>query len=199
MGRDPQGRQITEFIPGRLAPDDRPLALKDLTEIGEQIRQIHDIASGFSTAAEETWTTLIPAPDADLICHNDLAPWNFIMGDRQAFIDWDGAGPSTRLWDLAYAAQSFGFLVAGQDPYEAAQRLRTLVVDGYKADAGLRSGLPVAMGERTQAMYDFLGAAHRDDFQPWGEMFLNGHGHHWDEASKFVRKHQSLWMAALRT
>jgi len=197
MGRDSQGRQVTEFVSGRRAPDDRPLPLEALRRVGHQIRQIHDIAAGFEPEATDTWTAIIPAPGTFLICHNDLAPWNLVMGAHLTFIDWDGAGPSTRLWDLAYAAQSFGFLVAGQDPHEAAQRLRTVVVDGYQANAGLRSRLAAAMGDRTQAMYDFLRTADLDDFQPWGQMFRNGQGRHWDGAARFVRKNQSLWHEAL--
>jgi hypothetical protein len=36
--------------------------------------------------------------------------------DRWVFIDWDGAGPGSRLWDLAYAAHGFVPLAAGGDP-----------------------------------------------------------------------------------
>lgn len=201
LSKDSLGRQVTEFVPGVLALDVLPLSLDVLRQLGRQIRQIHDVASNFEPTTSDSWTALIPAPEGDkvLICHNDLAPWNLIMGERQVFIDWDGAGPSTRLWDLAYAAQSFAALVAGEDPEDAALRLRALVVEGYMADADLCSRLPKTMGDRTQAMYDLLHNAHRDSFQPWAEMFLSGHGQHWQDATKFVRKHQLLWAISLRT
>lgn len=197
LGRDHDGRQVTEFVSGTPAPHDRPLPMEVLEEVGRRIRRIHDAAGSFKRSPDDSWSTLIPVPRADLICHNDLAPWNLVNGDRRAFIDWDGAGPSTRLWDLAYAAQSFAFLVAGEDPVQATARLRTLVVDGYRADAELRARLPGAMGERTEAMYDFLHEAHRSDFQPWGGMFASGHGRHWAGAARFVRDHEPLWAAAL--
>lgn len=197
LGRDGQGRQITAFVSGSPAPHDRPLTQKTLEEVGDLIRRIHDASASFKRSTDDCWTTLIQAPSADLICHNDLAPWNLVGGNRRAFIDWDGAGPSTRLWDLAYAAQSLAFLVSGEDPGQAAARLRTLVVDGYRADADLRAKLPAAMGERTEAMYGFLRNAHLKDVQPWGGMFANGHGRHWADAAGFVRKHEALWASAL--
>ncbi|WP_205754704.1 hypothetical protein [Pseudarthrobacter sp. NamE5] len=97
------------------------------------------------------------------------------MGERWVFIDWDAAGPSTRLWDLAYAAQSFGLLFDDEPVAEAALRLRA-VVDGYGADTALRKALPEALIERTAAMHDLLETSHKTGFQPWADMYLNGHG-----------------------
>lgn len=197
LGKDAQGRQVTEFAPGTPAPHDRPLPLEVLEEVGRRIRRIHDAAESFEWNPDDSWSTVIPVPHANLICHNDLAPWNLVAGERLAFIDWDGAGPSTRLWDLAYAAQSFAFLVAGEDPGRAAARLRVLVLDGYRADADLRARLPGALGERTMAMYDFLHEAHRRDIRPWAGMFVDGHGRHWAGAARFVRENEPLWASTL--
>ena len=46
------------------------------------------------------------APDGDIICHNDAAPWNTVFRDGRpiGFIDWDVAGPGTALWELGYVA-----------------------------------------------------------------------------------------------
>lgn len=196
-GKDPQGRQVVEFVAGTPAAHDRPLPADLLSTVGRRIRSIHDCAAGFTPAPGEHWSSLIPVADAELICHNDLAPWNLVLGDEPVFIDWDGAGPSTRLWDLSYAAQSFAFLVAAQDPHVAAVRLRSLVVEGYAAESEMCAGLPSTMIERTRAMYDFLRAAHREDHQPWGQMFLDGHGEHWAGATRFVEEHLELWVRAL--
>jgi hypothetical protein len=102
---------------------------------------------------------LLPADDPGLMCHNELAPWDLIMGERWVFIDWGVAGPSTRLRDLAYVAQSFGVLFAGQPLDEVALRLRA-VVDAYGADGALHGALPEAMVKRTAAMYKLLKSSH---------------------------------------
>lgn len=193
LGRDADGRQVMEFISGCSVPLDRPLSDPVLRDVGRIVRQIHDASASFTLGEEDSWNTVIPVEHADLVCHNDLAPWNLIIGRNMAFIDWDGAGPSTRLWDLAYAAQSFAFLVDGQEPKAAAARLRAVVIDGYHADAPLLVGLSAAMVARTQAMYDLLADSYRDGIQPWGSMFVEGHGEHWAKAARFVKDHETLW------
>ncbi|SFT92406.1 Phosphotransferase enzyme family protein [Arthrobacter sp. ov118] len=145
--------------------DQLPLGRDALLRVGGLIRQIHDASEGVKLPATDGWKMLLPAEEPDLMCHNDLAPWNLIMGERWVFIDWDAAGPSTRLWDLAYAAQSFGLLFDEQPVAEAALRLRA-VVDGYGADAAMRKALPEALVKRTAAMYDLLESSYRRESSP---------------------------------
>lgn len=196
FGRDGLGRQVIEHVPGELAIDRLPLGHAELARAGRLVRQIHDASPPFDPAAGE-WPApmLLPSPDPDLICHNDLAPWNLVLGERWVFIDWDGAGPSSRLWDLAYAAQSFT-LAADDAPEACAARLRAFV-DGYGADATVRRALPREMTRRTAAMHALLRDSHREGREPWGSMYVAGHGDHWRRATDHVRAHEHLWLEAL--
>ncbi|MBZ2196800.1 phosphotransferase [Occultella gossypii] len=196
LGRDDRGRQILEYVPGRLALDADPLTPAELARVGRLVRAIHDAATAFRPAPDARWDVAIPAPGDDLICHNDLAPWNLLIGERWTFIDWDGAGPSTRLWDLAYTAQAFTLSDTSQAPAEAARGLVALV-DGYAADPVLRSHLPAVMGRRTAAMHDLLETSHRRGVEPWGSMFTAGHGDHWRAVHRYVTRHQEVWATAL--
>jgi tRNA A-37 threonylcarbamoyl transferase component Bud32 len=196
LGVDDSGRQILEFVEGTNALDQLPLELPALHRIGEQIRRIHDVSELFPVSEVNEWSMLLPATNPDLMCHNDLAPWNLIRGERWVFIDWDGAGPSTRLWDLAYAAQSFATLVASEPVEAASTRLRAFV-DGYRADAALREALPGAMSARTAAMFDLLHRSHRDGTQPWADMFGAGHGEFWRSAHEYVEQNRPAWKRAL--
>ncbi|MFE7844801.1 phosphotransferase [Microbacterium sp. NPDC057407] len=196
LGRDDAGRQVLEYVPGELAQDLPPLDLGELARVGSMVRAIHDASGGIPVDASARWESLIPAPADDLICHNDLAPWNLVVGERWVFIDWDGAAPSTRLWDLAYAAQSFCL----NDPHEplerAAERLRAFV-EGYRPDRAMRTALPRVMGERADAMHALLRSAHESGREPWSAMFVAGHGEHWRTVAAYVRSHDDVWAAAL--
>lgn len=196
MGRDAKGRQVQELVPGRLAMDAGRLPDAGLWRVGRLVRAIHDAAENYAAAPGAVWETAIPAPGAELVCHNDLAPWNLIVGERWVFIDWDAAAPSTRLWDLAYSAQAFTLNDAGLAPAAAGRGLAAFV-DGYGADAGMRAALPAAMVRRTAAMHRLLESSHAAGREPWGSMFIQGHGEHWDTVTRYVDRHRDTWSAAL--
>jgi hypothetical protein len=194
-GPDERGRLVLEWVPGEIAAARGPLDPALLRRVGRLVRAIHD-ASGVLPVPGD-WEVLLPADEPDLLCHNDLAAWNLVIdGDRLVFIDWDGAGPSTRLWDLAYAAISFGHLFPDQDPLQAAQRL-VAFLDGYGAGAGLRAALGSTMAVRAGAMHALLRDAHATGREPWGSMYVSGHGRLWAETARFVARHDRVWSEAL--
>ena len=198
LGRDELGRQMLEHIPGRLALEADPLTERELGRVGGIVRAIHDASEQFRPSAGACWTTAIPAPGNDIVCHNDLAPWNLIIGERWVFIDWDAAAPSTRLWDLAFSAQAFTLSDHTQPADEAARRLAAFV-DGYRADDSLRAQLPATMQLRTAAMYELLRSSHKARREPWGSMYVDGHGVHWSTVREYVTRHQEVWAEALRS
>lgn len=196
MGRDNLGRQVQEFVPGTLAIESYPLPRADLHRVGAMVRTIHDASSTYKPPAGAIWETAIPAPSNELICHNDLAPWNLLIGERWLFIDRDAAAPSTRAWDLAYAAQAFALSDPARDPHVAAGGLAAFI-DGYRADRSLRRLLPHTMGERTAAMLDLLRTSHEAGKEPWASMFTAGHGEHWSAVDTYVRSHRNIWLDSL--
>lgn len=194
-GRDEQGRLVLEHVPGELALHAGPLDAEVLHRVGGVVRSIHDASAGLPV--DESWEVLIPADRPDLLCHNDLATWNLVVdGERLVFIDWDGAGPSTRLWDLAYAAVSFGGLAAGERPNAVAERL-VAFVDGYGSDETLRAALPAAMSRRAGAMHDLLRRSSVVGREPWASMYADGHGRHWEGVASFAAQHERVWTRAL--
>ena len=74
-----------------------------------------------------------PIPNATIIGHNDIAPYNacFDGDDLAGVFDWDLAGPTTPLLELAFLAWNIIPLWdAGLDPEPAARRLQ-LIADTY--------------------------------------------------------------------
>jgi hypothetical protein len=198
LGRDEQGRHVLEYIPGDLAHALPPSTPDELRRIGRLIRELHDTMESFQPPADAAWNVIVPDPaGGDLICHNDLAPWNLVRNDqRWVFIDWDNAGPSSRLWDLGYAATAFVPFVPGGDVQADAPRLRALA-DGYGLDLEQRLALPAQIAARTRGQYEILVRGHRTGEQPWARMYDEGHGDYWGPAAAYIEAHRDEWIAAL--
>ncbi len=86
------------------------------------IRRFHDASVSFISPPDAAWQHTAAYPNGgDVICHNDLAPWNTVFVDERpvAFIDWDLAAPGPRLWDVAFALWHFVPLYGdpGSDPF----------------------------------------------------------------------------------
>lgn len=197
LGRDELGRHVLEYIPGELAYSGSRLAAGELRRLGALVHELHDAAESFEPPPGPEWNVVIAPDREELICHHDLAPWNLVRdGDRWVFIDWDGAGPGSRLWDLAYTAATFVPLCAGGDPGLDGPRLRALA-DGYGLDEPQRQAFPDLIAAHTRGMYDLLHSASLTGEQPWARLYDEGHGEHWGPATEYIEAHVEHWTAAL--
>jgi hypothetical protein len=192
LGRDDQGRQVLEYIPGTI--DDVPADNRELHRVGRLIRDLHDALAEFVPPRDARWDVVIPPDREDLVCHHDLAPWNLVRAEnRWVFIDWDGAGPGSRLWDLAYAAHGFVPMSRHGDPDTDGPRLRALA-DGYGLDDRGRAELPELIVGHTRGMYDLLCTATEE---PWTRLHAEGHADHWGPAADYVERHLEVWRTSL--
>ncbi|MCL2795142.1 MAG: phosphotransferase [Microbacteriaceae bacterium] len=198
LGRDELGRQVLEFAPGTEAMVELPVTATDAERIGADIRVIHSAAAAFARRDSDLWATAMRRPGDEIISHNDLAPWNLIRSSqRWAFIDWDGAGPTTRVADLAYAVRAFAQLDQFHHLEEALPLVRA-ILDGYEASVEDRAAVLPAMIERTEAMRDLLLGSITTGTQPWASMAIDGHGEYWTAAAAYLREHATTIAAAVR-
>lgn len=91
LGRDTNGRHVVEYVEGELALDQSPLGPDSLLRAGRMIRQIHDASETAVISNPGDWKMLLPAENPNLMCHNDLAPWNLIsegctVGDQDILV-----------------------------------------------------------------------------------------------------------------
>ena len=196
---DERGRQVLTYATGSANPDPSDLGLEDLARVGQLIRSLHDAADSFVAPEGAWWDVLITPDESTLICHHDLAPWNLVRGaGAMTFIDWDGAGPGSRLWDLAYAAHGFVPLSprAALTLEEAATRLRAFV-EGYAPTRAECERLATLLGPRVRSMYEFLRSSARAKREPWATLVREGHDTMWLEDANFVTAHDATWRAAL--
>jgi hypothetical protein len=199
LGYDSSGRQVVSYIAGETAADPGDLDGPALREIGGIIRRLHDLCSSFVPPADAWWNTAIPPDKEELICHNDLAPWNLARGaGRLVFVDWDGAGPSSRLWDLAYAVHGFVPLScrAPLPEDQVVDRMRALL-SGYRLDDDRVGDLLELLARRIYSMYVLLGSGHVTGAQPWARLWDEGHGASWLADARYAEEHVERWRLAL--
>jgi Ser/Thr protein kinase RdoA (MazF antagonist) len=202
VGLDAEGREVLTFLPGTVPWPDRFELLEPserLVGVARLIRHFHDAVASFSPPAGASWQVLIPAEGDEIIAHNDLAPWNLVIGQsRCAFIDWDAAAPGSRLWDLAYAAHGFVPLSAGArwQGLDLPRRLEAFAA-AYGLDEAQRRQLLPMLGRRTRSMHDFLAAGAADGLEPWARLWRQGHGDTWRRDSEFIEQCAALWEKAL--
>ncbi len=199
MGYDESGRQVLSFVDGYVDPDPSDLDTGRVSEVGRLIRRFHDASSTFTPAPGALWNVAIAPDKEELVCHHDLAPWNLVRTSVQlTFIDWDGAGPGSRLWDLAYAAHGFVPLSpdASLSDEAAATRLASLV-NGYGLEKPDRLLLVAMLGPRIRSMYELLRSGHRSGLEPWSRLWTEGHGRVWLADAHYVKERTHVWTKAL--
>lgn len=139
-GIDEEGREILGFIEGEAhsgtfeALPDRIMADPQLIASAQLLRRYHDVVAAFEPPPDPRWRLVAPT-SPEIICHNDWSPWNALLqkGRFAMMLDWDLAGPGTRLWDIANAAYSWAPLMSGGGKHnidDQARRLR-LFLDAY--------------------------------------------------------------------
>jgi aminoglycoside phosphotransferase (APT) family kinase protein len=77
----------------------------------------HDATTSFASPRDAIWQWPAHEP-AEVICHNDFAPFNLMFedGELTGVIDFDLASPGPRVWDMAYTAYRFVPLTAPENP-----------------------------------------------------------------------------------
>jgi Phosphotransferase enzyme family len=156
LGYDERGREVLSYLPGRVIDgDSEALSTGQIVSVGRWTRAFHDAAAGFSHPGP--WR-FFPVADPTLVGHNDIAPYNVCFeGDNVVGVfDWDMAGPTTPLLELAFTAWNCVPLWRDIGPEAAAGRLR-VIADAY-GGPGARQILRAVPG-RIQAALDWIPSA----------------------------------------
>jgi 8-oxo-dGTP diphosphatase len=135
LGHDARGREVLGYLPGRIVDVDADaLTDRQLADLAAWARELHEVAADAS--GDGPWRFWEVA-DPTVLAHNDLAPYNVCFrGDRLVGVfDWDLAGPSTPLLELAHLAWNAVPLFRAIPPEEAARRL-DIVATSYGGTSG---------------------------------------------------------------
>jgi len=172
LGIDASGREILSFLPGETVGSRKPWPAwtrseQTLLDVADWLRRYHGTVADFVQPEGTRWRlTDARAKPGEIICHNDVAPYN-VAWNRSGplgVFDWDVAGPGTPENDLAFAAWNFVPLhddaqcreLGWTQPVDRAARLRRFA-DAY--GLGDRAGFVEQIAMRMQSSIDRIQAA----------------------------------------
>jgi hypothetical protein len=168
LGFDERGREVLSYLPGRI-PDvgTEVLSTGQIASLVRWTRELHAAVAGFTH--DGPWR-FFPVPSPTLIGHNDIAPYNACF-DGDALIgvfDWDLAGPTTPLLELAFIAWNCVPLWQDISAGPAAARLRVIAATYGSFDARqilrtvppriqlMLDGIPVAAAAGDEGMANLM-------------------------------------------
>jgi len=207
LGMDSLNREVLEYIPGECPWNaEARKSLVALESVARLLRRFHDAVQSFTSPVDAAWQGGRVARPGDVICHNDVSPFNTVFeGERAvAFIDWDLAGPSRPITDVAYACWWFVPLyrdepartVGWESPPPRAVRLAAFC-DAYGLPDDLRAtliGEVVACQVAAAATIQERGEA----WEPgWRELLESGHHNEVLADADFARGNSTEWTAAI--
>jgi hypothetical protein len=144
LGYTGDGRERLSYVPGTVPAYPMPdwvWTERVLDDAAHLLRGLHD-ASVPLAGVTEGWRSPVRQP-AEVVCHNDFAPYNLVFDDGRlvGVIDFDYCSPGSRIWDLAYLAYRLAPLTGALDtePFTTKEREDRLerLLGSYGLDAGV--------------------------------------------------------------
>lgn len=136
LGLTADGRERLTFLPGTVPGYPLPdwvWTEAVLSDSAVLLRRLHDASVPLADTTEG-WRSPVRQP-AEVVCHNDFAPYNLVFDDGRltGVIDFDYCSPGPRNWDLAYLAYRLAPLTGSLEPGpftapERSVRLQSLLV-----------------------------------------------------------------------
>lgn len=153
FGLDAQGREVLSYLPGRVVDiDSQVLTVGQLRSLVSWTLQFHLAVADFVHPGP--WRYAVP-DQPTLIGHNDIAPYNTCFDGEElvGVFDWDLAGPSTPLLELAFIAWNCVPLWRDIGVRLAAERIE-LIAATYGSPSALQ--ILRAVPTRIQLMLDWI-------------------------------------------
>lgn len=201
-GRDARDREVLEYVPGTLvAPEHFDVLTSEmLTRVGMLVRRFHEAVGNFKPNRDAEWRPdgRDPSGDEEIVCHNDMAPWNLVINERRlVFIDWDMAAPGRRIWDFANTVQTFSSLFPSVEDAPAAVRRIHALCQGYGFPDSELGSLLTTMGVRTRHYADVIESRSATGDAAYGALLRAGHARTWRDASDFIAANAEHWYTLL--
>lgn len=110
-----ENQEILTFVSGNTIENypevnDYEYKIKNIKLVAKMLKEYHDATLDFHYTEEDKWFLEYKGDlDKEVICHNDIAPYNviFLNNTPVGIIDFDTACPAPRIWDIAYTLYRF--------------------------------------------------------------------------------------------
>ncbi|MCW2901212.1 MAG: hypothetical protein JWO67_3477 [Streptosporangiaceae bacterium] len=201
LGVDDRGREVLSWMPGETPQ--RPLpgyAVTDetLVALARLLRRFHDAASSYDPPADAAWDIAATSNldgDPELIGHCDVTPANVVFrgGVPYAFIDFDLARPTTRLFDVVTTLRHWAPIAdpADRDPLQrnadVGHRL-ALFCAAYGLDPERRREVLPAARIRFERSYAAMRTRAEREGGSWARMWRLGAGEHIRRAQDWLER-----------
>jgi Ser/Thr protein kinase RdoA (MazF antagonist) len=222
LGRDAQGRDVLTYLEGAVAgdpPEPWVTAPELLASVARLLHRLHEASDGYLADAgfaaphggvwQRARVRVAVAGDAppppQLISHCDVTPQNVVVRDGRAvgLVDFDMAGPATRLLDVVNTAM---WWVPLRHPDDLAPHWRSLdvparlraFVDAYGLARADREGFVELAIARAAASRHRMRAAAEQLGGGWARMWSEGVGDAIARREQWLRTHRPTLEAALR-
>lgn len=202
LGIDERGREILTYTEGGEAT----WSDEELHAVGRLVRRYHDAVASFVPPPGVQWQALLDTPpEHEVVCHNDLSPWNTVYRDGTpiSLIDWDLAAPGPRLWDLAWAVYRYVPLFdddscsrLGIPVQPRAPRVRVFC-DAYGLEE--RNLLFEGVCARIDAMVESARVWGEAGRPGWRDVWRDTRGRQWLAGREYVASHAREWLRTVVT
>ena len=183
LGIDDHDREVLSYVPGTaITPPFPDWALTDeaLVSVADLLLEYHRAVETFDFSPYSWPPCPRTAFTGELISHNDVNLDNVVFrgGRAAALIDFDLAGPGSRLWDVAGAARLWAPLRPAQYIGDARRdrvlaRFR-LFVDSYGLTREDRERVVEAVLQSHIWSYELIGSAVADGHAGFSDYYASG-------------------------
>ncbi|WP_326707496.1 aminoglycoside phosphotransferase family protein [Streptomyces cyaneofuscatus] len=202
LGIDGRGREILDHLDGHAGNyplSDEVRGERALSSAGRLLRAYHDATTELAAEDLPGWQFAALHP-VEVICHGDFAPYNCVFTGETAtgIIDFDGARPGPRAWDLAYALYRFAPLThsANTDGFgkvdEQARRAR-LLLDAYGCTRNQRIAAMNTVAVRLQSLVAFMRRSAADGDGNSARHIADGHADLYLRDIDHIKANTATW------
>lgn len=183
LGVTGEKEEILTFVPGACL-EDYPLNISDAKHLkgvallAKKMRQFHDATASFPIREDDEWLLTYQGNlMKDVICHNDIAPYNVTFEDGlpKGFIDFDTCAPAPRIWDIVYALYRFVPFTKNNSKMSMSHKFACVETFFQNYGMPIPDDLFIMMAQRLMALADFIKQEADAGNEIFVKMLIEGH------------------------